>query len=194
MTATDAPPPSHAQAAAEMLKHGEVLLLHYLLGELAGDTAYYLLNQQMEATSCWQFDDGGQVYWESATGCYHFVSPDGAARTLYAGTHKALPFLTTRYMAQQILKLAAAEAAAEAGANPGASDEPPLSVAEAMRLCPELNEYITEALEGYELPEHIISQLENDVNDLADETRSRLRPERWQAIVAATAERLRTQP
>lgn len=190
MTATDAPPPSHAQAAAEMLNHGEVLLLHYLLGELAGDTAYYLLDQQMEATSRWEFADGSQVYLESATGCYHFVSPDGGTQTRYAGTHKAVPFLTAGYIARQILKLAAAEA----GASPGASDEPPLSAAEAMGLCHELNEYVTQALDEYELPDHILNQLANDANDLADETRSRLRPDRWHAIVAATAQRLYTQP
>ena len=190
MTNPDATLPSDAQAAAEMLKHGEAPLLHYLLGELAGDTGYYLLNQRMKSTSSWQFADGSQVYWESATGCYHFVLPDGTAWTRYAGTHKALPFLSAGYMARHILKLAATAA----GASLKAGADPPLSEAEAMLLCPELNEYITEALDRYELPDHILSWLENDVNHLADETRSLLRPERWHAIVAATAERLHTQP
>ena len=176
---TDNSPPSQARTATEILQQGhETAMLHFLL------------NQQVATADCWPLPDGSSVSRDADTGCYRFVAPDGATELEYPTAWHQAPYANTGYLVWHILKLAADEA----GAAQDPADDPPLGAAEAMTVCPMLHELIDEAMDRYELDDHIMHWLESDATALADRIRSRIPAEHWNAIVTATAERLRPAP
>ena len=174
-------PPNHARTAAEMLQQGEEALM-----------LRYLLNQQARTSDCWTLPDGSSVSWDSATGCYRFVSPDGTAVSDYAGMWPSVPYVNIGYLAWHLLKLAETEAGADAVTHE--ANDPLVSEAEAMTICPQLNEIIRQALDTFEPDEDILSLVEQDTQALIDRTRDQIPPEGWNAILSATTERARPQP
>ena len=171
--------PSEARTAAEMLQRGdEAVMLRYLL------------NQQAATSGHWPLPDGSSVSWDPATGCYRFASPDGTAASEYAGIWPSVPYVSIGYLAWHILKLAETEA----GADAHEANDPLLSEAEAMTVCPQLNELINQAVANFEPDEDILSLVDQDVQALIDRIQGQIPPEGWNAILRATAARSRQQP
>ena len=169
-------PPNHAWTAGEMLQRGEEALM-----------LRYLLNQQAPTSGHWPLPDGSAVSWNYATGCYRFASPDGASELRYAGMQPSVPYLNAAYLTWHILK----RAETDAGANACIANDPPLSEAEAMTICPELNELVTQAVDHFEPHEDISVLMEADAQSVVHRVRRQIPADRWSAIVAAIADRLR---
>ena len=145
----------------------------------------YLLNQQTPTPNHWALPDGSSVILYPNTGCYEFVPPTGPAELQHANTPAFLPYASTGHLVWRILKLAEAEAI------PGTDDsnDPPLSEAEALSICPELMAYVTDALDKFELGDYIREWLDQEAAYIAEDIRIELTRDQWQAIVAAIRER-----
>ena len=173
--------PTHARTAANLLLRGdEAAMLRYLL------------NQQAETGGCWPLPDGSSVSWDPATGCYRFASPDGTTESQHAGMWPSIPYVSIGYLAWHLLKLAETEAGADAVTHE--ANDPLVSEAEAMAICPQLNDIISQAVANFEPDEDILSLVDQDVQGLINRIRGQIPPEGWNAILSATTERSRQHP
>ena len=167
-------PPSQAQEAAKKLQGGE-----------EAEMLIYLLNQQTPTPNHWLLPDGSSVIRHPDTGCYEFVPATGPSEIQHASRPAFLPYATTGHLVWRLLKKA------EAQVVPGAddSDDPPLSDVEALSICPELMDHITDVLDKFELDDRVMEWLEQEAAYMAEDIRIELSRDQWQAIIAAIRER-----
>ena len=167
-------PPSQTQTAAKLLQAGE-----------EAEMLIYLLNQQTPTPDHWLLPDGSSVIRHPNTGRYEFVPATGPSELQLASRPAFLPYASTGYLLWKLLKRAEAEVM------PGAdeSDDPPLSEADVLSICPELMAPITHTLDKFELEDAVLEWLEREAGYMAEDIRIELTRDQWQAIVAAIRER-----
>ena len=167
-------PPCHAQEAAKLLRGGE-----------EAEMLIYLLNQQTPTPNHWLLPDGSSVILQPHIGCYDFVPATGPSELQHASRPVYLPYPNTGNLLWRLLKKAEAEV------SPGAdeSDDPPLSETEALSVCPELMDHITDVLDKFEPDDYVQEWLDQEAAYMAEDIRIELSRDQWQAIVAAIRER-----
>lgn len=150
----------------------------------------YLLNQQTTSLDRWPLPDGSAVIRHPDTESYEFVSRDGSSEIRETVTQPIMSFFKTGVIIRTLLK----QAATEAGARKADIDDPPLSAVDALSMCPELNDFIHQALGEYEPDDDAIRWMDHEAGRIATAVRHRITRDQWQAIVAAAKERLRRAP
>ena len=170
---------TQSQTAAAMLRAGDET-----------DMLCYVLNQLTQTENRWPLPDGSCVIRHPETGCYEFVSPDGSSELQHASRPAFLPYASTGHLVWRILKRAEAEV------SPGAddSDDPPLSEVEALSICPQLMAYVTDVLDKFELGDYVQEWLDQEAAYMTEDIRPQITRDQWQAIVAATKERISEAP
>ena len=170
----DNPPPSQAQTAAKLLQAGE-----------EAEMLIYLLNQQTPTPNHWLLPDGSSVIRHPHIGCYEFVPATGPSALQHACQPVYLPYPNTGNLLWRLLKKAEAEV------SPGAdeSDDPPLSETEALSVCPELMNHITDVLDKFEPDDYVQEWLDQEAAYMAEDIRIELSRDQWQAIITAIRER-----
>ena len=166
--------PSQAQEAAKKLQAGE-----------EAEMLIYLLNQQTPTPNHWALPDGSSVILHPHIGCYEFVPATGPSTLQHACQPVYLPYPNTGNLLWRLLKKAEAEV------SPGTdeSDDPPLSEAEALSICPELMDHITDVLDKFEPDDYVQEWLDQEAAYMAEGIQRKLTRDQWQAIVAAIRER-----